>query len=1137
MTTVNTNTKAANEINKTPHQRKNCYTCGKIGNIVRFKECWICGNNSHQKCVSGELGCKKCLTNIYPAYEISSYRYLYSLHSENNLIFNPFDLNNDIHYIGEPIEDDNNFEHAGWVTCSNILNSCKYYEPREISTSRENELKIFSLNIRSLSNKISEIRENISHYSKFDILCFNETNCDPDKLPFGGNELELENFYNPWVQKPARLSGKGGGLAIYINKKFCAQTEITLKTNLSDNSNWEQGEFLTIEINLKNRRNIILCNMYRSPSGNLTLFMDKLGGTLQLLSQQRNKHIVFVSDSNVDLLKYGDFSGATQLVDRFSEYGFVPTISKPTRITDHTISLIDHIFTNNCQAITKSGVVTETLSDHLAVFVTVLLDPNKVNCKLQEDELQQENYVINDTNLANFKHEITTTDWSFLTELHSADDKFDSFEKKYRESYERNFPKKLKTPQKRKTDKVWILPWLQCACDRKNKMYRKFIDNPTIENKMKYRKLKKFVEKHVKLAKRRYYSAYFKKYSNDSRKQWQMVNNLLNRKTKKKTSIKNLQYKNENFTDPQEIANKFNEYFCNIAQELKDENVGLHGGRPPDLTISSVNRAQAAMISEDCTTEEISNIIQSLKNKATSDLGIMPLKYVSAEMSPVLNDIISCSLRQGIFPQKLKRAKVVPIHKGGNRIDVTNYRPISLLSCFSKIYEKVMHARLTGHLKIDNIMYASQYGFRSGHSCEHALLEAQNKILRSLEKKQITALLLLDFSKAFDMVDHGILLSKLEHYGVRGENLSWFKSYLTGRVQYTHINSRDSVTCELKYGVPQGSVLGPTLFILYINDLPNVSKLADYIFFADDANLIITANSSDELCAKVNSLLNKVQNWVASNGLKLNAGKTKYMIFSNRATDDINVSVGGVRLKQSEKERFLGVIIDSKLNWNDHIRQLATKISRNSGILYKLKGLVPGKTLKMLYNSFIQSHLNYCSTVWGLKSNNSLNALFRAQKKAIRATDEKFQNYFYDKNTGKTPSHTKEIFNRLKLLTVYNIIGKNCLTMMHKVNMTVTPSQTSGMFKIINRKKPRRELEVFEIPLFRLRQTDNTLPYKGPKLYNTIVNKINSTLPHDVSQVQNKFLNSFKSTVTKYLLQLEKEGDDLNWEPTKNFVL
>ena len=387
------------------------------------------------------------------------------------------------------------------------------------------------------------------------------------------------------------------------------------------------------------------------------------------------------------------------------------------------------------------------------------------------------------------------------------------------------------------------------------------------------------------------------------------------------------------------------------------------------------------------------------------------------------------------------------------------------------------------------------------------------------------------------MVDHGILLSKLEHYGVRGVNLSWFRTYLTGRVQYTHVNNRDSDTCELQYGVPQGSVLGPTLFILYINDLPNVSKLADYIFFADDANLVVTANSSDELCSKVNILLDKVQNWVSDNGLKLNSGKTKYMIFSNKATEDINISIGGVRLKQSERERFLGVIIDSKLNWNEHVRQLTSKISRNSGILYKLKGLVPGNTLKTLYNSFVQSHLNYCSTVWGLKSNNSLNALFRAQKKAIRATDDKFQNYFYDKNTGKTASHTKEIFNRLNYLTVHNIIGKNCLTMMHKVIMTVAPLQTTEMFKIINKKKPRRNLEIFEIPNFRLRQTDNTLFFKGPKCYNTIVNKINSSLPHDVPRLQNKFLNSFKATVTKYLLQLQKEGDDLNWEPTKTFVL
>ena len=882
-----------------------------------------------------------------------------------------------------------------WSTYSDLLDNCKYFEPNGVKCRISGELKVFSLNIRSLKEKIATLNDDIDNFSKFDVLCFNETNCSPDKLPFEGKELELKNFHPPIIQNPARASSRGGGLAIYLNKELCSVSDYKILTNLSQNSDPAKGEFLFVEIARKNNKNIIIGNMYRSPSGDPSTFICELESKLDNLKRHNKKHIILVSDSNLDLLKFQQYEPCTKYVNCLAEHGFAPTISLPTRVTSHSATLIDHIFVNNCEAVTKSGVITEDLSDHLAVFTNLLIDPNKLDHMISA---QEGTFTpITDENLPSFKRDIDSVNWNFLNDIESADDKFTNFECKYREIYEKNFPPKKHRKNKRKCDKPWILPWLQSACDRKNRFYKEYVKNPSIENKTKYTKMKKFVAKHIKKAKLAYYDKYFKKYSDDGRKQWQMINQLLNRKSKAKSNITKLRYDDNTITNSDEIAQTFNNFFCNVAQRLKDENQSHPpGDGPPETTLKGSQRSRIVMQDADCSVFEIECHINSLKNKATSDLAIQPLKYVSKTIAPVLQHLISSSFLQGIFPTKLKRAKVIPLHKGGSPVELGNYRPISLLSCFSKVYEKIMHKRLTTFLDKNKIIFKSQYGFRAGHSCEHALLEAQYKLNMALDKKQIAALLLIDFSKAFDMVDHDILLNKLEHYGVRGQNLSWFRTYLTGRSQYVHVNGRNSGDMVLNYSVPQGSILGPLLFILYINDLPQVCNLAEYIFYADDANIIITADSYDNLKTKVDTVLRKINDWVSSNGLKLNIKKTKYMIFTNRhnINSDLDIYLNGVKIEHTNHERFLGVMIDTNLSWNLHMNILASKISRNAGLIYRLKGLVPESVLKTLYNSFIQSHLNYCSSIWGLGTKSSLNNIFTAQKKAVRAIENRFNIFF-----------------------------------------------------------------------------------------------------------------------------------------------
>lgn len=1118
----------ASGVGKATVPKRPCYTCNKLG--TRLQACDLCGKESHARCFAGPIGCKTCMHDIIPGFNVNVFDLFPNRSHLCDKLFNPFDRNSDINNVGFRDNEEADYEQIVWAPCSNILKDCKYREFKSISASRDSELKVLSLNVHSLNSKIAKIKDDLKHFSKFDVLCFNETLCSQEELPFAGKELELDAFYSPVIQSPARKSNLGGGLAIYINKNLCAESDFKILTALSDNTNYEKGEFLFIEISRKNDKNILIGNMYRSPapSANIIKFIDNLESRLKLLERHSNKLVVLTCDSNINLLNFESHENTNRYLNLLSEHGFVPVISRPTRITYHSATLIDHIFVNNCMAVTNSGIITADLSDHLAPFVNILIKKEKRQILEDSGTWRQ----INDENLELFKSEILSTDWSSITNIESANDKYTAFESIYREIYEKCFPHKTKRAKKEIYDKPWMQQWLKCACERKNKLHKIFVTNPTISNESKYKTMKKFVAKHIKRAKRAYYKNYFNKYSNDSRKQWTMINQLLNRKPKSKIKISKLVDGENTITNTHDIANKFNNFFCNVAQRLKDES-GHPGelGRPPESTLNNSKRSYIKMDIADCTTDEIEKIINSLKNKATSDLAISPLKFVSKEIAPIVQHLLYASLNQGIFPDLLKCAKVIPLYKSGSRSDVTNYRPISLLSCFSKIYEKIMQKQLNNFLKENRILFDSQYGFRSGHSCEHALLEAQNFLNVTLDKNQIAALLLIDFSKAFDMVDHEILLNKLDHYGIRGINLSWFRSYLTGRQQYVHVSGVGSERLHLKYSVPQGSILGPILFILYVNDLPEISKLAKFIFFADDANIIVTGQNFIEIQEKINELLNTIDRWVKLNGLKLNIKKTKFMIFTNRRdpVHSFNIHFNGVNIDRVDSERFLGVILQSNLSWNKHITSLASKISRNAGVIFRLKGLVPPSVLKTLYNSLVQSHLNYCSNIWGLGSKSSRNKIFVAQKKAVRAADPKFNNCFYNRETGELPCHTKNIFNRNNILTIHSIVAKNCLVAMHKIYLCTAPSKIDTLFQY--NKSPdyntRRKPQYFAVPSSRLVALDSTMYIRGPKLYNYVLAELNKN--QTSSRPENKFLNPFKALVTKYLVGEQGKGG-IEWE-------
>ena len=420
---------------------------------------------------------------------------------------------------------------------------------------------------------------------------------------------------------------------------------------------------------------------------------------------------------------------------------------------------------------------------------------------------------------------------------------------------------------------------------------------------------------------------------------------------------------------------------------------------------------------------EVENAISNLKSSGSIfSFSSAVLEETKGIISNVLSYIFNLCVTQGYFPEELKIGRITPIFKKGSKTLINNYRPVCNLSPFSKIFEKIVHNRMIEFITKNKIFSNSQFGFRKGMGTDSALIDFTDFIYKGLLKRHNVGSIFMDLSKAFDVMDHNILESKLEHYGFRGKFLEFLMSFIRNRKYFVHVNGFNSTTKTVNIGVPQGSTLGPLFFLLFINDMENCSKILKFIQFADDTTLLFSSSNIDQLNEILETEGNKVVMWLKANKLIINLTKTNCMLFSNKQGDpQIRIKLDDTHLEALSETTFLGVVIDNKLTWKYHIKHISNKISKSIAILRILRFSFPKHILRMIYMSLIFSHINYCNIIWGSACNSTLEPLFRLQKKAIRLISN--SHYL---------EHTAPIFNSLKILTLHQVFKLNCLLFIYK---------------------------------------------------------------------------------------------------------
>ena len=963
---------------------------------------------------------------------------------------------------------------------------CDYYDQDQfLDNFRSNtDSKLLHINARSLPKNISNIVNYLNLLENcFSVIGISETWLKDIQDPL----IQIQNYT---IEGICRQNKRGGGVALYIKQDL----GYSIRNDLSVNDSEIESCF--IELVNTHRVNVIIGIVYKPPCASCENFTDQVNKILGHVNAE-NKKCYIMGDFNINLLQYDTDNTVKNFINVLSSHSFYPTISKPTRITSYSSTLIDNILTNDFLN-HSAGILVTDISDHLPVFL--IID------QFKEKNQGERKYVRRDFNMNNvkcFNDDLNETDWNFLKSPNDIHDIYNTFLEHVQTLYDKNFPVQEIKCRYDKYKSPWLSDGIYNSIRRKNYLYKKFLKNPTLQNKSCYTVYKNKLYSLIRISKKNYLSKKFNQEKGNVKGTWKLINSLLN-KNRQKANPSYFIQDEKRIDDNKEIADSFSDYFVNIGTRLASNLPLCNTAFESFLN----NRCSHSLFLTPITQEEIVDILNNIphgKASGCDGLNSFVIKQASYSLAKPLAELFNMSLALGIFPDGLKIGKVTPIHKKGKKHDINNYRPITVVSIFSKTYEKLIYSRLNSFISKNNILSESQFGFRENRSTDLAITYVVNKLSQAIDDKNISVGIFLDLSKAFDTVNHEILLRKLEHYGIRGIALDLFKSYLSNRKQFVSYNAVNSIDQLISCGVPQGSVLGPLLFIIYINDICNSSDIISFCLFADDTSLLYSHNNVDAAIQNLNLELQKISTWLLANKLCINVLKSNYVIFcanQYKYTQSIPLVLNGISLNQVKVTKFLGIYIDEHLTWKYHINDVSSKLSKNVGIMNRLKFFLPSNILLTIYNSFVLPYLNYCILIWG-GSSTRCERLFTLQKRAVRIIS----------NAGYR-DHSAPLFKQFKLLKLNDLYCLNLGKFMYKYNHNALPSCFNSFFTLTSnihsydtRSTRNKKLYVRfnRTSLFR-----NSLVQRGTTYWNSLSDSLKSspTLSNFAKKIKAQFFNS-----------------------------